>query len=102
MMMAYKSSVHASMGVTPCPMMLGRKIKLPVDLCFERLPEEKESEYISDYSYELEENVEKNHEYASENLQISAGKIKENYDNKMNFKKHEKGDEHSLARKKGI
>lgn len=49
---AYKSSVHASIGVTPCSMMLGREITLPVKLCFERLPEEKEVEYISNYAYE--------------------------------------------------
>lgn len=78
-------------------MMLGRKIKFFVDLCFERLLEEKESEYIFDYLYELEEKVEKNYEYVSENLQIFVGKIKENYDNKMNFKKYEKGDEYSLV-----
>lgn len=80
-MMAYRSSVHASIGVTPCSMMLGREITLPVDLYFEKLPEENEVEYISDYAYELEEI----HEYARDNLQIAAGKMKENYDNRMNF-----------------
>lgn len=29
-MMTYRSSVHASIGVTPCLMMLGREITLPV------------------------------------------------------------------------
>lgn len=104
-MMAYRSSVYASIGMTPCSMMLGREITLPVDLCFERLPEEKGIEYISNYAYELEEKLEKIHEYARKNLQISAGKMKENYDNRMHFNKYEKGDAvwlHRLARKKGI
>lgn len=33
-MMDYRTSIHASIGVTPCSMMLGREITLPVDLWF--------------------------------------------------------------------
>lgn len=66
-MMAYSSSVHASTGLTPCSMMFKREITLPVDLCFERLPEEKGTDYISNHAYELEENLNNIHEYSKEN-----------------------------------
>lgn len=39
-MIAYRSSVNALIEVKRCSMMLGRENALPVDLCFERLPEE--------------------------------------------------------------
>jgi hypothetical protein len=32
LMMAYRSSVHESTGKSPCAMMLGREITLPVDM----------------------------------------------------------------------
>ena len=32
LMMAYRSSVHTATGVTPCKLMFGREINLPVDL----------------------------------------------------------------------
>ena len=88
-MMAYRSSMHAS----PCLMMLGREISLPIYLCFERLPDEEQREFNSEYLYNLEEKLEKN-EYA-----------RNNYENRMKFKKYEQGDAvwlHNLSRKKGI
>lgn len=56
-MMAYRSSVHASSGVSPCLMMLGREISLPIDLCFERPPDEEQREFNSEYLYDLEEKL---------------------------------------------
>jgi hypothetical protein len=34
LMMAYRSSVHDTMGETPCFMMMGREVTLPIDLVF--------------------------------------------------------------------
>ena len=60
---------------------------------------------IRKYLYDLEEKLERIHEYARNNLQLSSNKMKENYENRMKFKKYEKGDAvwlHNLSRKKGI
>ena len=46
---------HASSGVSPCLMMLGREISLPIDLCFERLPDEEQREFNSDYLYDFKD-----------------------------------------------
>ena len=54
-MMAYRSAVHDTTGNTPARMMLGRDLKLPVDLCFGR-PEEEPIESTSDYVTTLQEN----------------------------------------------
>lgn len=37
-MLAYRSSVHESTGVSPCEMTFGRNVSLPVDLVLGRLP----------------------------------------------------------------
>jgi len=34
LMMAYRSSIHESTGVTPCQMMFGRNVNLPIDLIY--------------------------------------------------------------------
>lgn len=49
LMMAYRSSVHQSTGVSPCNMMLGREITLPVDLVL-GVPEEEIKIYSSNYA----------------------------------------------------
>ena len=54
LMMAYRSSVHESTGVSPSSMMLGREITLPVDLVL-GVPEEENICYSSNYAYELSE-----------------------------------------------
>ena len=40
LMMAFRSSVHSTLGVSPCEMMIGRQIRLPIDLAI-GIPETK-------------------------------------------------------------
>ena len=50
-MMAYRSSVHESTGMSPCAMMLGREITLPVDIIYGNSESNKEipsSQYVHD------------------------------------------------------
>ena len=55
LMMAYRSSVHDTTKCTPCCMMLGREIRLPIDLAL-GIPETRHSKCEADYAYELENN----------------------------------------------
>jgi hypothetical protein len=43
-MMAYRSSVHETTGISPCRMMFGHEINLPVDLVLGRTFQEKVNE----------------------------------------------------------
>jgi hypothetical protein len=53
-MMAYRSSVHERTGISPCRMMFGHEINLPVDLVLGRPFQEKVNEnapiYVRDFS----------------------------------------------------
>ena len=53
-MMAYRLSVHETTGVTPCRMMFGHKINLPVNLVLGRPFQEKVYENSPDYVGDLE------------------------------------------------
>ena len=55
LMMAYRSSVHETTGISPCQMMFGREVNLPIDLILGK-PENKTESVKStvDYARELE------------------------------------------------
>ena len=57
LVMAYRSADHDSTGCSPSKMMLGREIKLPIDLMFGR-PEEEPHQGASDYAHALQEKME--------------------------------------------
>ena len=52
LMMAYRSAVHSTTGCSPAKMMLGRELKLPVDLIFGR-PEEEILQTPMEYMFSL-------------------------------------------------
>lgn len=66
-MMVYSLFVYVFIGLILCLMMFKREIIFFVDLCFERLLEEKGIDYIFNYVYELEENLNNIYEYLKEN-----------------------------------
>ena len=57
-MMAYRSSVHETLGETPCFMMMGREATLPVDLIYARYKTQ-ENDSIPEYVETLMNRLEK-------------------------------------------
>ena len=103
-MMAYRSSVHETTKCTPCSMMLGREIRLPIDLAL-GIPETTESKRETDYAYELEKHMIKIHDVARKHIQISSDGMKYHYDKKKHFNEYSVGDAvwfHNPIRKKSV
>jgi hypothetical protein len=61
LMMAYRSSVHDAMGETPCFMMMGREVTLPIDLVFGKHTDQ-EPKSLPDYVEDFINRIEKVHE----------------------------------------
>jgi hypothetical protein len=76
--MAYRSSVQESTGETPNMMMLGRDVRLPVDLVVGGVPDEGECDTL--YADELREKIRAVHERARVVLGSSMRRQKRNYD----------------------
>ena len=103
-MLAYRSSVHESTGFSPCMMMLGHEIKLPVDLVY-GIPEMDKHRNAHEYIKRLSEKLEKVHNVAREKLNLSSQCMKTNYNVKLNYKSYKHGDAillHDSITKKGI
>ena len=104
LMMAYRSSVHESTGVSPSKMMLGREITLPVDLVMGG-PEKEESVMSTQYAFELEKCLKYIHEFARDRLKIKGQTMKKYYDHKIVHKDYDIGSHvwlHNPISKKGL
>ena len=104
LMMAYRSSVQFMSQLSPCSMMLGREITLPVDLVL-GVPEEENKCYSTQYAYELAQSIEKIHEFARAKLQISGQTMKKYYDHKTDYKIYSVGTPvwfHNQKQKRGL
>ena len=67
LMMAYRTSVHDTTGETPAMMMMGRNLRLPIDLFFGR-PCDEQPVHKSDYARTLLDRLEKVYNYARQHL----------------------------------
>ena len=104
LMMAYLSSTHETTGVTPCCMMFGREIHLPVDLMFGKPPENNDLG-THEYVRELENKISVIHEFARSHMNVSSNIMKTGYDHKIYFKLYNRGDPvwfYQYQRKVGI
>ena len=63
LMMAYRTSVHDTTGKTPAMMMMGRDLRLPIDLFIGR-PSDEQPVHKSDYTQALLNCLEEVHDYA--------------------------------------
>jgi hypothetical protein len=66
----YRATVHAATGVTPALLMLGRELRLPVDLVFPPMERTVPDNY-PDYVAEIERRVHIASEYARQHLRLS-------------------------------
>ena len=91
LMLAYGSSIHETLGVSPAMMTFGRDLTLPIDLALGR-PERDERRCITDHAYQLEQKLLEVHEFARKQLSIASDSMKRRYDLKMNYKEYKVGD----------
>ena len=91
LMMAYRSSVHESTGVSPAMMMLGRELTLPVDMTLGR-PIRDERLCATEHAYQLEQRLLDVHDFARKHLDISSESMKRRYDIKINKVPYKVGD----------
>ena len=81
LMMAYRSSVHETTGVSPAMMMFGRELTLPVDMTLGR-PIRDERLCATEHAYQLEQRLLDVHDFARKHLDISSESMKRRYDMK--------------------
>ena len=77
--MAYCSAVHDTTGLTQAKIMLGRDLRLPVDLLFGR-PECEPTNHASDYIKALQEKLKRFYDFTRGHLKVKSDKMKEQYD----------------------
>jgi len=93
LMMAYRSAVHETTGVSPCQMMFGREINLPVDLVFGKPVNDYDSTKSTiDYAYELETVLNEIHDYARSKINLASNSMKKIYDHKIHKNQFNVGD----------
>ena len=79
LLMAYRSAIHDTSGYTPAKLMLGRDLKLPIDLIYGR-PEEEPAQTVTKYAAAMQEKVEQVHKFAREHIKMMSDKIKQRHD----------------------
>ena len=104
-LLAYRSAVHESTGFSPNMMMLGREVRLPVDLLYGRPPNTSNDHNLPEYIAKQAERIEKVYEFARANLQIASESQKKQYDHrttKSGFAVNDKVWIYHSIRKKGV
>jgi len=104
LLMAYRSAIHDTTGCSPVKLMMGRELKLPIDLIFGR-PEEEPPQTVTDYANMLHERLERVHHFAHDHLQLMSNKMKQRYDPLLECQPFQAGDAvwlHNPLRKKGL
>ena len=91
LVLAYNSSVHDTTRCTPASLMLGRQLRLPIDLAL-GIPETRQSTCETDYAYLLEKQLVHIHDIARKHIKISSDGMKRFYDRNKNFKEYVVGD----------
>ncbi|VDI75512.1 Hypothetical predicted protein [Mytilus galloprovincialis] len=106
LMLAYQSSEHESLGTSPCSLLFGREVNLPVDLVLGRPETEKSLLYLKTiYAYELSQKLEVIHKFARNKLKLSSDRMKRNYDVGTKMQTFDAGDPvwlHNPRRVKGL
>jgi hypothetical protein len=81
LMLAYRSSEHESTGVSPYQMLFAKQPTLPIELILGK-PSPDDISVDSEYVDTLRQKLEKIHEFARANLNISTTDMKRRYDSK--------------------
>jgi len=101
--MSYRTVVHSTTGCTPAKLMLGRNLRVPVDLLYPQ-PEGESIESRTQYAENLHEKLDQVQSFARTHLKVASDRMKLYYDT-GNENKFSRGDLvwlYSPQRKKGI
>ena len=106
LLMAYRTAAHDTTGITPAKVMMGRDLRLPIDLFIGR-PSKEVPLHKSQYAQQLYHRLERIHSFAREHLKVKSDKMKEHYNSRSagDASELEEGDAawlHNPQRKKGI
>ena len=91
LMLAYKSSVHETLGVSPARTMFGRDLTLSIDMAVGQ-PVRDDRISVIDHAYDLEQKLLEIHKFARRHLNIASDSMKRRYDLKTNFREYKIGD----------
>ena len=103
-LLSYRSAVHEATGYTPAQLMMGRDLRLPMDLLFERPPDAQPA-CTTEYVKTQRDRMSHVRAEAAANLKISGETMKLRVDAKATMEPLEKGDRvwlYNPQRKKGL
>lgn len=90
---AYRATINESTGFTPNMLMLGREVRMPIELCYS-IPDDAD-DFLPDYCQyvsDLQTNLQMSHDLARQHLKQKTKRQKEIYDAKSTLLKFEIGD----------
>lgn len=106
LLMAYRSAEHETTQYTPAQLMMGRDLRLPIDLMIERPPGDNEiHETTTHYVRDLRQKLSETHSHVRTNLQLSSQAMKLRKDAKASTKLLQPEDQvwlYNPKRKKGL
>lgn len=88
----YRSSEHESTGFSPCQMVFAKQPTLPIDLILGKPESNVNDEYTSEYVEGLKLKLDKIHDWARQNLNLSSKNMKRRYDCQSNAQNYKTGD----------
>ena len=91
LMLAYRSSVHESTGISPNEMVFGRTIALPSDLVLGRVEPETENTNSSKFADSLADKLAKVHDLARQKLNLSCQNMIREYNTKLQLNSYTPG-----------
>lgn len=91
-MMEYRSSVHETTGVSPCKVMHGNEIKLPIDLLIGKPGAEDKHDGYNKYAKDIEEKIDTIHAIARKRILKSSNAMKKCHDRNANQMQYKAGD----------
>ena len=92
LMLAFRSAVHSTTGVSPFEMMMGRNPRLPGDLLYGIAPETPQN-YLpaTEYAQRLQDRLETVHEWARHNINLGSNRQKQGHDHRLHEQSYQVG-----------
>ena len=101
--MAYNSTPHESIGISPYKLVFGREMSFPIDIITDKVDEAPhEPKYVSEYVKEMEDRMRTAHGTARKHLKVSVKRQKMLYNTNVKYHIYEKGDLAWRNQKKNI